>query len=220
MIDDSAIAPSSTCSCDAHAPVWNDAGYDTEVGCRCLYMFLDEAERVVKVGLVLHPSRVERRRREVANDAKRRRPNLVCVAQASLHGVSHQTAEHLESVTRHWLVNAHRFEHAGSSMGSSCPPRCRTTGRPCWTKRSAPPAASGGHSSRLLAEVALSSVPVAIPPLELDHFEPGELPPLAVLRWRPDVPAPDRPPTQIGHLHRGALVEYVPADSTSASVAR
>jgi hypothetical protein len=88
---------------------WNSTGYDLNRGERWLYAFLTADGSRVKIGLVLTKGRLTGRVREVA----RKNPGLAEVAATSLSGVTHQEAEHIESVVRHWLCASSGFEHSG-----------------------------------------------------------------------------------------------------------
>jgi hypothetical protein len=76
-------------------------------------LFLDATGSLVKLGLVLHPSRVKQRLAQVSRHRRHPREGLRCVAQTPLHNVTHQAAEHIEAAARRWLCNAHAFSHAG-----------------------------------------------------------------------------------------------------------
>ena len=57
-------------------PDWSSAGYDMARGDRRLYLFLTADEFLVKLGLVLDPSRVDGRLRQVSKNKKYPRPDL------------------------------------------------------------------------------------------------------------------------------------------------
>lgn len=88
---------------------WNATGYDLSRRERWLYAFLTVDGIQVKVGLVLTKERLAGRLREVA----RKNPGLTQVAATPLRGVTHQEAEHIESVVRHWLCASSGFDHSG-----------------------------------------------------------------------------------------------------------
>lgn len=93
-------------------PNWSSSGYDLNRGDRWLYAFLTRDGARVKVGLVLTEARLARRLREVAKACNE--PELKMVATSVLPNVTHQEAEHLESIARHWIARQPGFDHAGS----------------------------------------------------------------------------------------------------------
>ena len=90
---------------------WNAIGYDLLRTDRWLYAFATADHRLVKVGMVLDERRLRPRLTEVRR--KSRRPDLEEVWRSVLTAVTHEEAEHIESVVRHWLTGVAGFSYVG-----------------------------------------------------------------------------------------------------------
>jgi hypothetical protein len=99
---------------------WNATGYDLLRADRWLYAFATEDHRLVKVGMVLVEERLQPRLAEVRRKSKR--PDLSEVWRGCMSGTTHEEAEHIESVVRHWLTGNAGFSYVGQVDWLASPP--------------------------------------------------------------------------------------------------
>lgn len=90
---------------------WNATGYDLLRADRWLYAFASADCKLVKIGMVLVGERLRPRLTEVRR--KSGRPDLVEVWRGCMASTTHEEAEHIESVVRHWLTGAAGFSYVG-----------------------------------------------------------------------------------------------------------
>lgn len=90
---------------------WNETGYDLLRTDRWLYAFATADHSLVKIGMVLTEQRLRPRLTEVRR--KSRRSDLTEVWRGRLPETTHEEAEHIESVVRHWLTGKAGFSYVG-----------------------------------------------------------------------------------------------------------
>lgn len=90
---------------------WNETGYDLLRTDRWLYAFATADNSLVKIGMVLTEQRLRPRLTEVRR--KSRHSDLTEVWRGRLSETTHEEAEHLESVVRHWLTGKAGFSYVG-----------------------------------------------------------------------------------------------------------
>lgn len=90
---------------------WNETGYDLLRTDRWLYAFATADNSLVKIGMVLTEQRLRPRLTEVRR--KSRRSDLTEVWRGRLPETTHEEAEHIEAVVRHWLTGKAAFSHVG-----------------------------------------------------------------------------------------------------------
>lgn len=90
---------------------WNDTGYDLLRTDRWLYAFATADNALVKIGMVLTEKRLRPRLTEVRR--KSRHSDLTEVWRGHLPRTTHEEAEHIESVVRHWLTGTAGFSYVG-----------------------------------------------------------------------------------------------------------
>lgn len=90
---------------------WNETGYDLLRTDRWLYAFATADHSLVKIGMVLTEQRLRPRLTEVRR--KSRHSDLTEVWRGRLPETTHEEAEHIESVVRHWLTGNAGFAFVG-----------------------------------------------------------------------------------------------------------
>lgn len=90
---------------------WNETGYDLLRTDRWLYAFATVDNALVKIGLVLTEHRLRPRLTEVRRNS--RHTDLTEVWRGRLPETTHEEAEHIESVVRHWLTGSAGFSYVG-----------------------------------------------------------------------------------------------------------